>query len=161
MPPSDFSKFPAWDDPSYRRYWLKHNVSEETWNTYSGDDIWRGLASDGYYVSRNMLYDARKYVLGQPGRESAFASLDPEGGIPQNMYESEPYWKQTSDYLYTMRLSYVDEDGNTHVTMRAYGSDEPLTPFELEQAAADIWHNKKYPDAFDFDTLEIMHAYKR
>lgn len=161
MPEDQFSLFPNWDNPEYRRYWLKHNLAQDVWQEWSGADIWRALASQNMYVSRNMLYEVRREIFNQPWRENEFYNLDPEEGIPQGMFEHEPYWKMSADYMYVLHMTSMDEEGNTVLTSRAISTDERLTPAQIEERAHEIFNRQGYEGYIGFDKVYIAHAYRR
>ena len=156
-----FSLFPNWDNPQYRRYWLKHNLPQDIWSEYSGADIWRALASENRYVSREMLYSVRSEILNQPYRENAFFDLNPEEGIPQNLMETEPYWNMSAEYMYVLHLSSTDEEGNISVTSRAISTDEQLTPQQLRDKAEEIFNRQGYEGFIGFDNSYLAHVYRR
>lgn len=161
MADDPFSSFPNWNDPAYRRYWLKHNLSSEIWNDYSGDDIWRALASNDRYVSKNMLYEVRKYILANDERVQAFDNLDGENTIPYAMHEYEPYWSMTSKFLYTLDLITTNDDGDEVIIKRALGFNRQMTPNEIYAYAYERFRDYPPEAAIEFENIYITHAYRK
>jgi len=161
MPDDTFSKFPNWDDPSYRRYWLKHNLNSELWDDYSGQDIFRALASEGRPFSENLRYDVRKYMLAHVERVQGFNALNSDETIPLGMHEREPYWSMTSNYLYTIEMTVQDDEGRESIITRAIGSNDQLTPEQLLSTADYYFGEKGNSEPLNFVDVVISHAYRR
>ncbi len=161
MADDTFSKFPNWEDPSYRRYWLKHNLNSDVWSDYSGQDIFRALASEGRPVSENMVYEVRKYMLAHDERTQSFSALHSDETIPLNMHEREPYWAMTSNFMYTVELTVKDKEGNKSIITRAIGSNDQLTPEQLLSTADYYFGEKGNSEPLQFSKVVISHAYRR
>lgn len=161
MAQDTFSQFPNWDDPAYRRYWLKHNLNSELWSDYSGQDIFRALASADRPVSENMMYEVRSYMLAHDDRVQAFNALNSDETIPIGMHEREPYWSMTSNYMYTVELTVQDEEGRESIITRAIGSNEQLTPEQLLNTADYYFGVKGNSEPLSFTKVVISHAYRR
>lgn len=118
---------------------LRHNVSNAIWETYSGNQLIADLRAAGAAISESKFFSIRGDVLGFQRFFAPLARLDEDTRVPHSNYIQNHNWQLSQKFLYGFRLDVTNNrTGERFLVNRSITADRERTVGELREELTNM-----------------------